>query len=248
MLREGERLAYLQALGITQYVPRQPIADALLLPEVEAEVEPEPEIQLAPAAPPVEPVRPPVAPPEIPPEPLADVPLLDVSKLKPPSEISRAAIPAAPALRRFAMGVITLPGQARMLVELAQPDAPGLSAFEYRLLSDLLLALGIRQPLSDSMLTYRWPFVRHQRVDDLQAAREGLLAFLASAQSDQPQPRLLFLGAAVLPCFTGQQAGTAFSLVELDNLPVLVAHSLASLQRDWTLKPQLWQQLQAFLA
>lgn len=285
MQHEGERLAYLQALGITQYVPLRPIAGAVSLPspawEVPAAeaVQPQPFLRedAAVSAAPRENLRANVsepsadtvaqavsaavqrthpdspAMPEHSPEPApgntTDIPQLDLSKLKPVEEKKQPVTPKAAALQRFTLAVITLPQRARLLVELAQPDAPGLSGVEFRLLSDLLLALNCQQEIGDSNTKlFRWPLVNNPRIAaDVSAARDGLLAFLAAAQSEQPLGKVLFLGAAPLVCFPHQQVGEVFSLPELEGAACLFTHSLAALQKDWTLKPIVWRQLQSFL-
>lgn len=279
-MHEGERLAYLQALGITQYVPLRPIAGVPQLPVLTWEV--------------TEPVRPAsdqcedtavsAALPETPRSSVidsavdgvmkavsavvqhthtatpghsaesalhntSDIPQLDLSKLKPIEEKKPPVTPKVASLQRFTLAVITLPQRARLLVELSRPDAPGLSGVEFRLLSDLLLALNCQQEISDSNTKlFRWPLVNNPRIAaDVSAARDGLLAFLAAAQSEQPMNKTLFLGTTPLVCFPHQQAGEAFTLPELDGASCLFTSSLAALQKDWTLKPIVWRQLQSFL-
>lgn len=283
-MHEGERLAYLQALGITQYVPLRPIAGAVSLPSLAWEVpviEPsQPESvqrdDAAVTAMPQENQQPFADPstdtvaqavsaavqrtlpdssavPENSPEPTprdtGDIPQLDLSKLKPVEERKQPVAPKTAALQRFTLAVITLPQRARLLVELAQPDAPGLSGVEFRLLSDFLLALNCQQEIGDSNTRlFRWPLVNNPRIAaDVSAARDGLLAFLAAAQSEQPLAKVLFLGAAPLVCFPQQQMGETFTLPELDGASCLFTHSLAALQKDWTRKPIVWRQLQSFL-
>lgn len=291
-LHEGERLTYLRALGITQYVPLQAIPGALQLPPLEwsdaadaGEAElpaTEPAVVPAAEAPAVSPAAstPPastlpsntvagamaslmqhvVSTPasagkvaEAPPLAVredSDIPQLDLSKLKPVEETPRTAPVKPAATQRFSLAVVTLPQQqARILVELAQPDAPGLSSIEFRLLGDLLRALGVKQDLSEgSVRPFRWPPVNNARIAaDVSAARDGLLAFLTAAQAEQPVKKLLFLGTAPAGCFAQPEPATPFPLPELDNATGLFSHSLAALQQDWTLKPALWQQLQAFL-
>lgn len=285
MQHEGERLAYLQALGIAQYVPLRPIAGVPQLPALAWEtpaVEPvqaesRQRADAVATAMPIEDLRAnlsepsadavvqavatavqrtnPMAPttPESPSEPAprdtGDIPQLDLSKLKPVEEKKQPVAPKAASLQRFTLAVITLPQRARLLVELSQPEAPGLSGVEFRLLSDLLLALNCQQEIGDSTTKlFRWPLVNNPRIAaDVGAARDGLLAFLSAAQSEQPLDKVLFLGVAPLVCFPHQQAGEAFTLLELDGASCLLTYSLAALQKDWTLKPSVWRQLQSFL-
>jgi hypothetical protein len=286
MLHEGERLAYLQALGIAQYVPLRPIAGVSQLPAMAWEspaaeaVSPEPLLREDAVVSTTlrENPRPPVVSdpsadvvaqavsaavqradptasttPQNSAEPAqrdtGDIPQLDLSKLKPVEEKKQPVAPKAASLQRFTLAVITLPQRARLLVELSQPEAPGLSGVEFRLLSDLLLALNCQQEIGDSNTKlFRWPLVNNPRIAaDVSAARDGLLAFLSAAQSEQPLDKVLFLGVAPLVCFPHQQAGEAFTLPELDGASCLLTYSLAALQKDWTLKPIVWRQLQSFL-
>lgn len=285
MQHEGERLAYLQALGIAQYVPLRPIAGVPQLPALAWETPAVEPVQAesrqradsVATAMPIEDLRAnlsepsadavvqavatavqrtnPMAPttPESPSEPAprdtGDIPQLDLSKLKPVEEKKQPVAPKAASLQRFTLAVITLPQRARLLVELSQPEAPGLSGVEFRLLSDLLLALNCQQEIGDSNTKlFRWPLVNNPRIAaDVSAARDGLLAFLSAAQSEQPLDKVLFLGVAPLVCFPHQQAGEAFTLPELDGASCLLTYSLAALQKDWTLKPVVWRQLQSFL-
>lgn len=285
MQHEGERLAYLQALGIAQYVPLRPIAGVPQLPALAWETPAVEPVQAesrqradsVATAMPIEDLRAnlsepsadavvqavatavqrtnPMAPttPESPAEPAprdtGDIPQLDLSKLKPVEEKKQPVAPKAASLQRFTLAVITLPQRARLLVELSQPEAPGLSGVEFRLLSDLLLALNCQQEIGDSNTKlFRWPLVNNPRIAaDVSAARDGLLAFLSAAQSEQPLDKVLFLGVAPLVCFPHQQAGEAFTLPELDGASCLLTYSLAALQKDWTLKPVVWRQLQSFL-
>lgn len=288
MQREGERLAYLQALGITQYVPLRPIAGAPVLPVAAWEsaaplpaspagvnVQPalaDPLVQEAPAATGPVPVAEQVAEvvrkvdvatapsPAQSPAPAdsgatasADIPQLDLSRIKPAAAPQPVAVPRAASLQRFALAVITVPQRVRLLVELAQADAPGLSALEFRMLSDILLALNVPQEISDSTTKlFRWPMVNNPRIAaDASAARDGLLAFLASAQAEQAVDKILCLGATPLQCFAHQAPGEAFSLPDLNTAVAtsrcLFTHSLAAMNRDGALKPVVWRQLQAFL-
>lgn len=293
-MHEGERLAYLQALGITQFVPLRPVDGALQLPEPEWETDSAPSLETAGAdasAPSLEreqlaheePPRQPATgaqqdtraaagavaasvatlvrqaessavaqtPAEIPPAQhnSDDIPQLDLSKLKPAEESPRATTPKPATLQRFALAVVTLPQRTRLLVELARHDAPGLSGVEFRMLGDLLLALNVKQDLSEGALRlYRWPLVNNPRIAaDASAARDGLLAFLAAAQAEQSVEKLVFLGSAALSCFPHQQVGNPFNLPDVENAACLFSHSLTALQNDWALKPEVWHQLQAFL-
>ena len=269
---ESERLAYLNALGITQYVSLAPIDGAPVLPALAPEAiwpgQPEPAFESEPAlepepidaAPePVAKAKPdpehlpestPVAEPATTSMPAAepgDIPQLDVGKLKQAEQATRTTQPkpaAAPA-QRFALAVVTVPDQFRLFVELALPDAPGLSAVEHRMLSDLLALLGHPNGLDQyGAKLYRWPMINNPRLAaNPDAARDGLLGFVASAP---PVPRSVFLGAKAATLLSDAALGQPFALGQPQPNAV-ATHSLLAMQQDWTQKATAWQHLRAFL-
>ena len=261
---ESERQAYLHALGITQYVALGTIAGAPVLPELTAEqiwpAAPEPEISPEPAQPDVAPQQPEPLPVEAEysapisdqsPQPKVDddgsIPQLDVSKLT-QEQVQPKTAPAKPAAikaQRFALAVISVPEQFRVFVELALPDAPGLSAVEHRMVSDLLGLLGYHDALDQyGAKLYRWPMVDNPRIAaDSQAAREGLLGFVASAP---PVLKSVFLGAKAASVISDAPLGQSFIL----NGPAsdaVACCSLSDMQRDWARKAEAWGIISPFL-
>ena len=271
MQHEGERLAYLQALGITQYVPLRPLPGVPQLAEPAWEVELPGDVQPDVAAEALAEMPPALVPPKVPvppkvmettpapvektepaPAPVvadSDIPQLDLSKVKlddaPRRVVSEKPVP----LQRFTLAVLALPGQLRLLVQLSQPDAPGFSAVEFRLLSDLLLALGIKQDIADFQVNlFRWPLVNNPRIaGDVSAARDGLLAFLEGAMAGVSGARIAFLGSAVQQIFPHYAPGQLFTLAEQGNANCVISHSLTAVQQQWQLKPELWHHLQGLL-
>lgn len=245
-MREVQRLAYLNALGITQYVPLAPIAGALLLPEqddAEDDMPAEATVMTAPAN------NVDTAPVPAPQETRSDlaetsIPLLDLNRVKPPRAVA-PVVPRPATGVRFALQVLTLPA-VRLVLELGQADAPGLSAREHRLVADLLLALDASVELTDGALkTFRWPLVNNPRiVADAGAARDALIAFLAATQPQPPVPVTLFLGTVAASCLHPASPGSHFQVPECGG-ECRVTHSLDELLRDWTCKPRVWQHLQA---
>lgn len=276
MMQEAQRLAYLNALGITQYVPLVPIAGAPVLPVLQEVDDPgyAPEDLLVqeamsryvdesmPAsaeetvaektiAEKTAPVPQQTAS-EIPAAreilPASEIPVLDLSKVKP--ERTPVTAPAKPAASlRFALAVVTIPQRLRLIVELAQPDAPGFSAQEHRLVSDLLLALDAKTELNDSATKlFRWPLVNNPRIAaDASATRDALFAFLASAQEAQAVPATAFIGTSAVRCLHQADPGSIFQLADISGR-CLVSHSLKEIQQDWRLKPALWAHLFSLLS
>jgi len=281
---ESERLAWLDALGIQQYVALAPVAGAASLPELTpeqiwaaeyvtavAESESVPESEPTPVAPVVAAQQPHESeyavktavaaavqasstaasarttelslPPDLA---EGEIPQLDVSKLRQAEQpVTRPIRKAAPPVQKFALAVVTIPHQFRLLVELALPDAPGLSALEHRVLSDLLLALGQADGLDhNAAKLYRWPILNNPSLaSNAEAARDALLAFIGSAPA---VTRSVFLGSKAAALLSEVAAGESFSLGPQST--AIHTHSLAAMQQDWTLKAGVWQQLHSFLS
>lgn len=266
---ESERLAYLNALGITQYVALNAIDGAPVLPELAADaIWPQPSadtptaVDAVPEQVPVQTVEPalaatvsvPVAEPATaepePESPVTDggaIPQLDVGKLKqeviqPKTAVAKPAIKA----QRFALAVVTVNDQYRLFVELAVADSPGLSALEHRMVSDLLALLGQPNGLDQfGAKLYRWPMVNNPRIaSDPQAAREGLLGFIASAPTVKKN---LFLGSKAAAVLSDQPLGQVFALGD-SAVNAITTWSLLEMQNDWTRKADAWNSIRPFLA
>ncbi|RLU00381.1 hypothetical protein [Ketobacter sp.] len=269
---ESERLAYLHALGITQYGCQQPLVGATALPELSAEqiwgvsateavdavadrvstpgTQVQPAQLQSPA--PSQPAPPPVTGPTVASaantDAAAEVPQLDVSKLQLEQERAPKPVPKPQAkAQRFALAVITLPQRFRLFVELAQADAPGLSAVEHRMVADLLGVLDCPGALDQfGAKLYRWPLVDNPRIAaDQQAAREGLLGFVASAPVVS---KSVFLGLRAPSLLVDAQPGARFALTAEGNDDTLITYSLREMQSDWRLKAEAWRQIFPFLA
>jgi len=290
MKDEGQRLAYLQALGITQYVPLQPFDGVPALPVLELETvvasgdgaqtaagelstreaagtlsDTNPDTisaesqfihdvveQTVPTEEAIEVTgeQPVDVQAKASPEQNTDIPQLDLGRLTADLGGVTTAKPRAPQpLRRFTLAMVTLPQRLRLMVELASPDAPGFSALEHRMLGDLLLALDADTQISDANTRlFRWPFVNNPRIaTDPGAARDGLFAFLAAAQSEQPVLKTLVLGSAPAGLFHSAEPGKPFPLAELENQPCMLTHSLAVMDQDWTLKAATWRHIRSFV-
>ncbi len=272
---ESERLAYLDALGISQFVAREPLDGApslpLLQPEQiwpsvdsdkkEAELETthlDKGVNPKPAAEP-DPLKPE---PKLPSETEQGrveaatetdaTPVLDLTKLGLKEGQSTPTERKISSTRetRFALAIVDVADQFRVVVELALPDAPGLSAMEHRMLSDMLQLLGCGDWLSNhAPRTFQWPIVNNPRIaKDRSAARDGLMGFFASSA---PWPKTLFLGPqapSLLQQTELNPVAETLAPVQLDGLTgmTLVLPSFNQMQ-DWTLKRRCWQQIQAFL-
>ncbi len=272
---ESRRLAYLDALGIPQFVARENIEGAPTLPELADDqiwaLQDEPleraqpvEVVPSPAVEEAQPSREPEISEPIQADSNADVPLqqnsvppqLDVSKLGLDQERVKpvAGTPAAgkpvQSVERFSLAIVTVPEQFRFIVQLGVADAPGLSAAEYRMLSDILQALGYPNWLNQNAAqSFQWPIVNNPRIaKDRTAARDGLVGFFSSAPT---LAKNVFLGvSAASILYQGELDPLAKPMepVQLDGLPgqSLILPSFLQMQ-DWQLKPRAWQQMQKFL-
>lgn len=253
---EAQRLSWLNALGITQYVPIQPFEGVPQLPEaaIETEFEPEststgsssePLLREEPSAR-EEPVTG-----ETPSEKtekasaadalVSEPATLDLGRiLDAESSPTRKVPPASHSkITAFSCRVLTLPDATRLLVQLSAPDAPDLSALEYRMLSDLLRAMSVPTLEQHANRIYRWPVINNPRLaSDANAAREALAEFLSAV----PGSRTVFLGdrAAAALGLSNEQRGS-------DPSDFLLLPSLTELQDSWPLKARSWSQLSEFL-
>lgn len=264
-MQEAQRIAYLEALGITQYVALQPVAGAMQLPELDwPEVEsPEPSegLQSSEAASGPDPVRElqtskpavtraRITEPETTPLETADqgIPQLDLAKLglqpesRPASDVSAKQT----ALGAFSCLVLAPDSRFRLLLELSAADAPGVSSLEHRMLSDLLFAVGVKEiPDQQGSRLYRWPVINNPRMAaDPVAALDAISAFLTASET---LSHTLVLGGQVARALGLAQG---MEVQTLESLPgyFLAVPGFDALQADWRLKAQAWPQISAFLS
>lgn len=264
---ESERLAYLNALGITQFVAQSVIEGAPCLPQLSEDevwanhiaLQPDPqqsntealvEARMSPAVT-VQVVNEPLQPEALPDAESvvssATIPELDLSKLKVEKAEGKTVLPLknTAKVQRFALAVITVPDQFRLFVELALADAPGLSAIEHRMVSDLLQALGFPNWLDQhGAKAYRWPMVNNPRIAaDPQAAKDGLLGFVSSAGVVQKN---IFLGSKASVALDAAVLGQLFALGDAGSV-AMATYSLADMNADWTRKADAWNSIQQLL-
>lgn len=130
---------------------------------------------------------------------------------------------------RFAFRVQRLaPG---LLVVIALDDAPDLSAREYRLLENLMQALGADITADTGREHFRWPLSPNPAIPrDAGAAREALSAFLGRRQEAE---RWLVLGETL----------AVYVRAALPQCPVVAAPTLGELLESPVAKRRLWQAL-----
>lgn len=216
-MRESQRLAFLQAIGVTSWVPRQPLAHAALRMPAEAE----PAAQRARAA-------------DLTPAPAVDAPA-DSTAIAPadtgrpvtdsPSarlvEQRRAQVAAQPARKELppqAASVsdlaatpsspieqagrtvapfylqLWMAGPCALLIEISDPGLEKGTA-EHNLLCDILRAAGL-PPAPRLQADFRWPLSRNPQVArSAEAASEALQAFMQARLESQPVKSIGCFGA-----------------------------------------------------
>jgi hypothetical protein len=237
-LVEQQRREYLQAMGITQYVPRWILPGAKLSARIEAPVAEPPSPEAEPLLKPAVPTAPRV---------LETVVTGLVDALAPTQKsrvVAEEKLPAAARSSemapRFSLSVWR-PSAALMVVD-TRPDGQALPTDA--LLHNILRAKGIEfGPASPDVL--RWPPLAGQGMDTWAAAREMTMAFLQVRLERQPASYLWLMGenayrAAVADDRPYVEAlGQALNLETLGTL-ALVLPSLSDMLRQPHLKAITW--------
>lgn len=253
MLAEQDRLAYLQALGITQYVERsleaelEPLSaeyltDSFAEPGA-ADTQAEATKSKASAAAEVHRLQ--MAAKLNQSSSSAVTSLASKPKHEPNHETQvseETHTKAAPSeqVAPFTLQVIAI-GHWRLAMELVAADAPGLSNREIRLLSDLLLAMGLDAEDQTSKW-FRWPLMNHPGISlDIGSAREALFGYLSAEQ--QPV-NYVFFSASVTRLLDPTKAGV---LPPPEGIRWGCTQSLAQCGTHWQHKAHAWQQIQRLL-
>ncbi len=260
---EPLRQAYLDALGITQYVARRAVPGAKVLPywqlcaseslavdenitarEGEATVHLEVEMAEAVLEDDVDSQSAIDSEQHISDQP---VPKLDVAKLGIAADahkpVSNASVKAKPQdAVRFSLVVLPLSSGKQFMFQTEAADAPGLSALEYPLVEDILRLCGETHWFDHHQpKLFRWPMVNNPLIAlDSQAAKDALTGFL----SGSVVAHTLFFGSILRDLYPIQAEQSCLNALGGD---VWLAPGLRQLCNDWRLKVQAWQLMQAFL-
>ncbi|MDQ8037665.1 MAG: hypothetical protein REI12_09595 [Pedobacter sp.] len=236
---EGQRQSYLAALGIPLWSSRHDLPGALpsaglefvawvgegQFPDtVPADMSVENPVQPAVVAPPAIAPEKPAA---IPPRAVAETPAQTAVREAAPA--ARPASAASDSYPRFACRVQLLaPG---LLGVIALDDVPDLSAQEYRLLENLVLAAGGDIAADAGREHFRWPLSPNPSIPrDAGAAREALAAFLGRRRE---ATRWLVLGETL----------AIYVRTALPQHKVIAAPALRELLENPAAKRSLWQAL-----
>jgi hypothetical protein len=179
-MQEHSRLAYLDALGVVSWVPRERLVNAVARPMVT--VEESTSFVADQALPAVDEAA------LVPEEPVEPQPSVDMARVRKDSPAvdkrassrspspGQALLPASPALAPFYLQ-LWLAGPCALLLEISEPGLEKATA-PYRLLTDILRAAGL--PGSPVLLAdFQWPLTRNPQFDrSAVAASQALSAFV----------------------------------------------------------------------
>lgn len=255
-MRESVRLAYLEAMGVTGWVPAMALAHAarrappepeelvVLAPDVAPVAQPE--NSPATAAPVVSPVATGLVRPELPRVKSA----VSVPRSEPQPEPEVVAVeqpvPEAQAVAPFYLQ-LWLAGPCALLIEIADPGLEK-GTPEYHLLADILRAAGL--PTTPRLYAdFRWPLSRNPQVArSAAAASEALQVFMQARLEQNPAVSIGCFGprsgllAESNPELAAELCGREEALDELG--PAWFAADLQTLMRTPEEKAKLWQLLQ----
>lgn len=253
-MNEYQRQAYLDALGVEQYVPRwlltvAPRPQACELPEQVAE-QPLQAERVAPTTDRAAPT------PQSAPTPVSEV--LDGMRQEPSRRRASekpAAEPSGPAsepverVKPFTLSIWRSP-LPLLVLDAREPRA----AFPTdRLLHNLLNALGSHDAQRVAEEVLPWPLVNNPAVRlTAEDARAELHTWLEAELSNRSVRYILLMGENAARYFLPEEQSYSDALGQVQDLPpfnvsALVAPSLIELLRDPTLKRPLWRSLQTWL-
>jgi len=159
-----------------------------------------------------------------------------------PETVSGADTP--PAIVRFGLGILIVPGQLMLAGELSDPSASCWSAQENRLTANLLRALRLDAGQDTDSAFFNWPIVNNPGFLQGPAhAHQAAQGFLTGTLERYPVPRLLVLGQTAAGYFLGSDTGEGLFSHASRNLKCLVTESIADMLQDWRQKPLVWEAL-----
>ncbi len=255
-MRESQRLAYLQAIGVTGWVPRLPLVHAAkrLPAQAESFVEC---AEAAPASPvPAEPITPAAVSPSarLVEQRRAQIAAQPAKQRAPDSGSTVELIAAAPTPAVELAGLSVAPfylqlwlaGPCALLIEIADPGLEK-GTSEHNLLCDILRAAGL--PATPRLLAdFRWPLSRNPQVArSAEAASEALQVFMQARLEQKPVSSIGCFGAmAGLLATPDPESATALKGREqaLEELgPGWFAPGIETMLRQPEEKARLWQLL-----
>ncbi|MGD8175537.1 hypothetical protein [Marinimicrobium sp. ARAG 43.8] len=258
-MNEYQRQAYLDVLGVEQYVPRWQFAQApepvtcelSVLDEVRSVEQPSSETRAASA--PQKPVTGAAVTPPVMTDVLRDMTAPETDRRPRPIDPEAAPVPEkaadAATVAPFKLSIWRSP-LPLLVLDAREPKA---ALPTDRLLHNLLAALGAEtgQGVSEEVLP--WPLINNPKVRlTTEDARQELHSWLEAELRKRPVKHLLLMGENAARHFLPNEQRYDEALWQSFVLPVvdrqaLVAPSLAELLRDCSLKRPLWQALQAWL-
>ncbi|MBX9753453.1 MAG: energy transducer TonB [Pseudomonadaceae bacterium] len=254
MIDELRRRAYLSAMQVVSWLPRQVLPFAAparpeWLPPAPAEQEPEPQVRPAAA----QPIAAPAAPVEAPrprvevPRPQATPRAASVAEAAP----TEAAEPVAKALPppRFTLQLLRA-GSCALLVELPTGEAFTRRDPAYLLLKDLLRAAGLPDAPQVIGEPVRWPLLARGSLDQgPHAALEYVQSFVAAQLEQQERCACLWLLGLPAVRYAGEADEAAYNReLQIDGLGAAWAlPGLELLMDEPQRKAELWQSMRRLM-
>lgn len=224
VLKEAERRAYLQALGVVEYLPRQLDCDAMaeqavvevgapgsVADQVPTEADHSQEVALPESA---------------------------------PDQCETLATQPAETIRFSFLWVHTAANMS-LLIEAADPEIAELSAQEHRLLANILRALGLDIEAQEKHF-FCWPLVNNPKIPQgQQEALDSLLAYTAESVTGE---HLLLLGELpanfFIPASAAADTGASRYLnLRGRKLSLIELPSLSAMLGNWKAKALTWQRI-----
>jgi hypothetical protein len=161
------------------------------------------------------------------------------------TETAAPATPPKPRAMRVGLAVFEWPAQLRVLIEMADPDAPSLSSREHRLWNEIALAIYGREQAYEAhtVPVFRFPpnpKLRHLETPD--AIRDAVDNLLQMRQSRNAVTlQLLFAGTGLAAAYAGEPLSQP-RLLEMAGVgKTLLLPSFDQLLEDSRLKAPVWQ-------
>ncbi|MEH6565594.1 MAG: hypothetical protein V7756_09755 [Halopseudomonas sp.] len=250
-MQEQARLAYLQAMGITNWMPRQALSGVPPRTPYEmpaaVQIKADPVPEAVPRASAAEPVRPQAQAKvsEVVRQLRADTSAPQPEPTPQSTDTEAEPQPLAPPIEPFYLQ-LWLAGPCALLTEAPEPGLESATP-AFHLLQDILRAVGL--PPRPRLLTdFRWPLSRNPQLDrSAVAANRGLLAFMQGRLEEHECVSLGCFGAAtglLVETDLVQAGNLSGREVALEALPAAwFAPDLERLMREPQRKAALWAQL-----
>jgi len=186
--------------------------------------------------------------------PVAPLTVPVLRNLKPEASGTTSVAPPKPQTMRVGLAVFEWPGQLRVLIEMADADAPSLSSREHRLWNEIALAMYGREQAyeAQSIPVFRFPPTpRMKSLETPDAVRDAVEGFLQARQARSTVAlQVMFAGHGLAAAYTGSVGAQVQEPLQVDMGDAgtrLLLPSLSQLLEDACLKAPVWRALASAL-